>query len=74
MPMVCLYGWHCNLVRQNRICFLPGCDADWIKELAVKTGAWANIPSKSSRTDPIRFFSPYLYRARTKVERFFNRI
>ena len=35
--------------------------------------AWANIPPKSNRSDPI-CFSPYLYRARNQVERFFNRI
>jgi transposase len=40
-----------------------GHDADWIRELAMKKGAWANIPPKSN-----------LYRARNKVERFFNRI
>jgi transposase len=39
----------------------------------MKKGAWANIPPKSNRSDPI-CFSPYLYRARTLVERFFNRI
>ena len=50
-----------------------GYDADWIRELAIKKGAWANIPPKSNRTDPI-CFSPYLYRARNRVERFFNRI
>jgi transposase len=48
-------------------------DADWIRELAMKNGAWANIPPKSNRTDPI-CFSPHLYRARNRVERFFNRI
>jgi hypothetical protein len=36
-------------------------------------GAWANIPPKSNLSDPI-CFSPYLYRARNQVERFFNRI
>ena len=36
-----------------------GYDADWIRELAMKTGAWANIPPKSNRSDPI-CFSPYL--------------
>jgi transposase len=36
-------------------------------------GAWANIPPKSNRSNPI-CFSPYLYRARNHVERFFNRI
>ena len=50
-----------------------GYDADWIREIAMKKGAWANIPSKSNRSDPI-CFSPYLYRARNHVERFFNRI
>ena len=50
-----------------------GYDADWIRELAMKKGAWANIPPKSNRSDPI-CFSPYLYRARNLVERFFNRI
>jgi transposase len=34
---------------------------------------FANIPPKSNRSDPI-CFSPYLYRARNRVERFFNRI
>jgi DDE family transposase len=42
-----------------------GYDADWIRELAMKKGAWANIPPKSNRNDPI-CFSPYLYRARTR--------
>lgn len=32
-----------------------------------------SIPPKSNRSDPI-CFSPYLYRARNQVERFFNRI
>jgi transposase len=35
--------------------------------------AWANIPPKSNRNKSI-CFSPYLYRARNLVERFFNRI
>ncbi len=39
----------------------------------MKKGAWANNPPKSNRSDPI-CFSPYLYRARNQVERFFNRI
>jgi transposase len=50
-----------------------GYDADWIRELARQQGAWANIPPKRSRKDPI-CFSPYLYRARNLIERFFNRI
>jgi transposase len=48
-----------------------GYDADWIRELAMKKGAWANIPPKSNRSDPI-CFSPYLYRARNQVERLFQ--
>jgi transposase len=40
---------------------------------AGEHGAWANIPPKRNRKDPI-CFSPYLYRARNLVERFFNRI
>jgi hypothetical protein len=39
-----------------------GYDADWIRELARQQGAWANIPPKGNRKDPI-CFSPYLYRA-----------
>ena len=50
-----------------------GYDADWIRELARTKGAWANIPPKSNRSAPI-CFSPFLYRARNRVERFFNRI
>jgi transposase len=37
------------------------------------SGAWANIPPKRNRKDPV-CFSPYLYRARNLVERFFNRL
>ncbi|MBV1700778.1 MAG: transposase [Hyphomicrobiales bacterium] len=35
--------------------------------------AFANIPPKSNRKDPI-CFNPWLYRARNLVERFFNKI
>ncbi|MBB4264274.1 hypothetical protein GGD64_008347 [Bradyrhizobium sp. CIR3A] len=44
-----------------------GYDADWIRDLAMKKGAWANIPPKCNRNDPI-CFSPYLYRARKQIE------
>jgi transposase len=50
-----------------------GYDADWIRALVNQQGAWANIPPKRNRKDPI-CFSPYLYRARNLVERFFNKI
>jgi transposase len=36
-----------------------GYDADWIRELARQQWAWANIPPKRNRKDPI-CFSPYL--------------
>jgi transposase len=50
-----------------------GYDADWIRACVNHKRAWANIPPKQNRKDPI-CFSPYLYRARNLVERFFNEI
>ena len=50
-----------------------GYDADWIRALVGQQDAWANIPPKRNRKEPI-CFSPYLYRARNLVERFFNKI
>ena len=50
-----------------------GYDADWIRALAAEKGVWANIPPRCNRSEPI-CFSPYLYRARNLVERFFNKI
>ena len=50
-----------------------GYDADWIRGLAMRRGAWANIPPKRNRSNPINF-SPYLYRDRNRIECFFNRI
>ena len=50
-----------------------GYDADWIRAFATQRGAWANVPPRSNRKEPI-CFSPYLYRARNLVERFFNKI
>jgi transposase len=50
-----------------------GYDADWIRLFAAEKGAWANIPPRCNRNDPI-CFSPHLYRARNLVERFFNKI
>jgi transposase len=50
-----------------------GYDADWIRALVRQRGAWANIPPRSNRNEEISF-SPYLYRARNLVERFFNKI
>ncbi len=48
-------------------------DANAIREMIEGQGAWANIPPKSNRKDPI-CFSPHLYKARNLVERFFNKI
>jgi Transposase DDE domain len=50
-------------------------DFEWaaIRELTRHQGAWANIPPKRNRKAPI-CFSPYLYRARNLIERFFNKI
>lgn len=50
-----------------------GYDADWIRTLASERGAWANIPPKRNRKEQI-CFSPYLYRARNLIERFFNKL
>ena len=42
--------------------------------MCIRTsGVWANIPPRCHRNDPI-CFSPYLYRARNLIERFFNKI
>jgi transposase len=56
------------LLPQTMLLANRGYDADWIRELARQQGAWANIPPKRNRKDPI-CFSPYLYRARNLVER-----
>ena len=48
-------------------------DADSIRELTRKKGAWTNIPPKSNRNVSI-CFSPCLYRARNLLEQFFNKI
>jgi transposase len=50
-----------------------GYDADWIRALVTKWRAWANIPPRSNRSEPI-CLSPHLYRARNLIERFFNKI
>ena len=50
-----------------------GYDSNSIREAAAAKGAWANILNRSNRKQ--RFgFSPWLYRQRNLVERFFNRI
>ena len=44
-----------------------GYDADWIRAFVAQRGAWANIPPKRNRREPI-CFSPHLYRARNLVD------
>jgi transposase len=69
--------------HDNRLCSVLHCfherlladrgyDVDWIRKLAREQGAWATIPPKRNRKDPI-CFSLYLYRARNLIERFFKR-
>jgi len=48
-------------------------DADWLRDFVRERGAWANIPPKSNRKTPI-CFSPFLYKDRNQVERFFNKL
>jgi transposase len=62
-----------RLLPQTMLLADRGYDADWVRELARQQGAWANIPPKRNRKDRI-CFSPFLYRARNLIERFFNRV
>ena len=50
-----------------------GYDSNAIRAVAAEKKAWANIPPRSSRKDSFAF-SPWVYRQRNLVERFFNRI
>jgi transposase len=50
-----------------------GYDANALRDAVAERGAWANIPPKANRKDPI-CFSKHLYKARNLVERFFNKI
>jgi transposase len=50
-----------------------GYDATALRTAIVGRKAWANIPPRSNRKDPI-CFSPHLYKARNLIERFFNKI
>ena len=71
-------NWLCSvllsaLLPQTMLLADRGYEADSIRNLARQQGAWANIPPKRNRKDPI-CFSPYPYPARNLVERFFNKI
>lgn len=50
-----------------------GYDSTAIRTAAATRNVWANIPNRSNRKQPFGF-SPWLYRQRNLVERFFNRI
>jgi transposase len=50
-----------------------GYDANDLRAAVADRKAWANIPPKANRKDPI-CFSKHLYKARNLVERFFNKI
>jgi transposase len=49
-----------------------GYDANALRTSVAERKAWANIPPKANRKDPI-CFSPFLDKARNLVERFFNK-
>ncbi|MFK4724846.1 transposase [Bradyrhizobium niftali] len=59
--------WACWKTLVSHEAWIDAAGGPWLRR------AWANIPPKSNRSEPI-CFSPYLYRARNRVERFFNRI
>ena len=48
-------------------------DSNALREKMIERGAWPNIKPLSRRKD-VPVFSPFLYRQRNRVERFFNRI
>lgn len=50
-----------------------GYDSTAIRKAAAARNIWANIPNRSNRKQHFGF-SPWLYRYRNLVERFFNRI
>ncbi len=50
-----------------------GYDANALRQAVADRKAWANIPPKANRKDPI-CFSKHLYKARNLIERFFNKL
>jgi transposase len=63
-----------NRLREDTIVLADKAyDADWLRRSIEAAGAAPNIPAKRNRRwKPC--FSPVLYRARNRIERFFNRI
>jgi transposase len=50
-----------------------GYDVSALRNAVIERKAWANIPPKANRKAPI-CFSPFLYKARNQIERFFNKV
>lgn len=50
-----------------------GYEANALREAVTARGAWAKIPPKSNRKEPI-CFCKHLNKARNLVERFFNKV
>jgi transposase len=50
-----------------------GYDSDALRQTLADRGAWANVKPMPGRVN-IPVFSPYLYRRRNLVERFFNKL
>ena len=50
-----------------------GYDSDALRQILAERGAWANVKPMPGRVN-IPVFSPYLYRLRNLVERFFNKL
>ncbi|TAY65536.1 IS5 family transposase [Rhizobium leguminosarum] len=48
-------------------------DANWLRSKLRAERSWANIPPKSNRKGSI-VFSPWLYKKRNLIERFFNKL
>ena len=48
-------------------------DSDALRQALAKQGAWANIKPMPNRVN-VPAFSPFLYRYRNLVERFFNKL
>jgi transposase len=48
-------------------------DADWLRAMVGERGGWANIPPRANRKNPV-CFSPFLYKQRNRIERFFNKL
>ncbi|WP_418137849.1 IS5 family transposase [Agrobacterium sp. El2ro-1b] len=48
-------------------------DADWLRAKVKTKRSWANIPPKSNRKTSL-VFSPWLYKKRNLIERFFSKL